>query len=199
MSLARRRQLTRLLAWILVKVLSLLLKPQQQSHSHVIKEKILERVVTSLPRVRTEIDRVDLRIRLRAVIPTFLEEMAVVPRPSLSGGLESMSLWIEGTDISGLNDGSPRAMTRRSRRGNRSDVSKNGVSGWHCWLTLLVGEGRGDERNEQPVEAHLLSNPPSPFHQAISAPRTTLGSSRLHFSSTRNDFGSLRNLFGSSG
>jgi hypothetical protein len=209
MSRARRRRLTRLLAWILVKVLSLLYKPQQRSHSHVIKEKILERVITSLPRVGTEIDGVDVGIRLHAIIPTFPEEMAVVPRPGLSGGLESMSLRIEGTDISGLNDGSPRATTRRSRRGNRSDVGENSSGGWHCWLVLLVGEGRGDERIEQPVEARLLSNPPSPCHQAISAfgssrhsfgaPRTTLGSSRLHLGSIRNDFGSTRNLFGSSG
>jgi hypothetical protein len=202
MSRARRRRLTRLLAWILVKVLSLLYKPQQRSHSHVIKEKILERVVTSLPRVGTEIDRVDLGIRLRAVIPTFPEEMAVVSRPSLSGGLESTSLRIEGTDISGLNDGSPRETMRSSRGGTRSDVGKNGSGGWHYWLVVLVGEGRGDERIEQPVEARLLSNPPSPCHQAISAlgsSRTTLGPSRLHLGSIRNNFGSPRNLFGSSG
>jgi hypothetical protein len=202
MSRARRRRLTRLLAWILVKVLSLLYKPQQRSHSHVIKEKILEGVVTSLPRVGTEIDRVNLGIRLRPIIPTLPEEMAVIPRPSLSGGLEGMTVWIGGTDISGLNDGSPRATARRSRRGNRSNIGKNSSGGWHCWLSLLVGEGRGDERIEQPVEARLLSNPPSPCHQAINAlgssrhstgaPRTTLGSSRLHF-------GSPRNLFGSSG
>jgi hypothetical protein len=202
MSRARRRRLTRLLAWILVKVLSLLNKPQQRSHSHVIKEKILERVVTSLPCVGTEIDGVDIGIRLHAVIPTLPEEMAVIPRPGLSGGLESMSFRIERTDVSGLDDGSPRATTRRSRRGNRSNVGENGSGGWHCWLVLLVGEGRGDERIEQPVEARLLSNPPSPCHQAISAlgssrhsigaPRTTLGSSRLHL-------GLLRNLFGSSG
>jgi hypothetical protein len=91
-----------------------LYKPQQRSHSHVIKEEILERIVTSLPRVGTEIDRVDLGIRLRPIIPTFPEEMAVIPRPGLSGGLESMSLRIEGTDISGLNDGSPRETTRSS-------------------------------------------------------------------------------------
>jgi hypothetical protein len=120
--------------------------------------------------------------------------MAVVPRPSLSGGLESMSLRIEGTDISGLDDGSPRATARRSHRRNRSDVGENGSGGWHCWLVLLMGEGRGDERIEQPVEARLLSNPPSPCHQAINAlgssrhsigaPRTTLGSNRLHLGKT---------------
>jgi hypothetical protein len=190
-------------------VLSLLNKPQQRSHSHVIKEKILERVITSLPRVGTEIDRVDLRIRLQAIIPTLPEEMVVVPRPGLSGGFESVSLRIEGTDISRLDDGSPRATTRSSRGGTRSNVGKNSSGGWHCWLVLLVGEGRGDERIEQPVEARLLSNPPSPCHQAISAlgssrhsigaPRTTLGSSRLHLGSIRSNLGSLRNLFGSSG
>jgi hypothetical protein len=96
--------------------------------------------------------------------------MAVIPRPSLSGGLESMSLGIEGTDISRLDDGSPRETTRSSRGRTRSDVGENGTSGWHCWLMLLVGEGRGDERNEQPVEARLLSNPPSPCHQSHQAP-----------------------------
>jgi hypothetical protein len=182
---------------------------QQQEYAHVIKEEILERVITSLPRVRTKIDGVDIGIRLHAVIPTFPEEMAVVLRPGLSGGLESMSLRIKGTNISRLNDGSPRETTRSSRGGNRSDVGKNGASSWHCWLVLLVGEGRGDERIEQPVEARLLSNPPSPCHQAISslgpsrhsigAPRTTLGSSRLHLGSIQDDLSSLRNLFGSSG
>jgi hypothetical protein len=133
MSRARRRRLTRLLAWILVKVLSLLNKPQQRSHSHVIKEEILERVVTSLPRVGTEIDRVDLGIRLGTIITTFPEEMAVVPRPGLSGGFESASLRIERTDISGLDEGSPRETTRWSHRGNRSNVGENSASGWHCW------------------------------------------------------------------
>jgi hypothetical protein len=193
MSRARRRRLTHLLAWILVKVLSLLYKPQQRSHSHVIKEEILERVVTSLPRVGTEIDGVDVGIWLHAIILTLPKEMAVVLRPGLSGGLQSMSFRIERTDISGLNDGSPRATTRRFCRGNRSNVGKNSASGWHCWLVLLVGEGRGDERIEQLVEARLLSNPPSPFHQAIKALgsfRTTLGSSWLHLGSIRNPFGS---------
>jgi hypothetical protein len=210
MSRARRRRLTRLLAWILFMMMSYYKEViQQQEYTHIIQEQIFEGVVTSLPRVGTEIDSVDIGIRLHTDIPTFPEEMAVVPRPSLSGGLESMSLRIEGTDISGLDDGSPRATTRRSRRGNRSDVGKNGASGWHCWLVLLVGEGRGDERIEQPVEARLLSNPPSPCHQTISAlgpsrhsfgaPRTTLGSSRLHLGSIRNDFGLPRNIFGSSG
>jgi hypothetical protein len=179
-----------------------LYKPQQRSHSHVIKEKILERVVTSLPHVGTKIDGVDVGIRLHAIIPTLPKEMAVIPQPGLSGGLESVSLRIEGTDISGLDDGSPRVTTRRSHRGNRSNIGKNGASGWHCWLVLLVGEGRGDERIEQLVEARLLSNPPSPFHQAISAlgsSRITLGSNRLHLGSIRNDFGSPWNLLGSSG
>jgi hypothetical protein len=112
---------------------------QQQEYAHVIQEEILERVVTSLPRVGTKIDGVNIGIRLHVVIPTFPEEMAVIPRPSLSGGLESMTLRIEGTDISGLNDGSPRATTRRSRRGNRSDVGKNSSSGWHCWIGVVGG------------------------------------------------------------
>jgi hypothetical protein len=87
---------------------------QQQEYAHVIKKEILERVVTSLPRVGTKIDRVDLRIRLRPIIPTFPKEMAVVPRPGLSGGLKSTSLRIEGTDISGFDYGSPRETTRSS-------------------------------------------------------------------------------------
>jgi hypothetical protein len=62
------------------------------------------------------------------------EEMAVVPRPGLGGGLESMSFRIERTDICGFDEGSPRATTRRSRRGNRSNVGKNSSGGWHCWL-----------------------------------------------------------------
>ena len=54
-----------------------------------------------------------------------------------------------------------------------------------------------DERNEQLVEACLLSNPPSPFHQpirtlgssqhSIGVPRTTLRPSRLHLGSVRNE------------
>jgi hypothetical protein len=106
---------------------------QQQEYTHIIQEEILERIVTSLPRVGTKIDRVDLGIRLRPIIPTFPKEMAVVPRPSLSGDLESASLRIEGTDVSGLDDGSPRETTRWSRRGNRSNVGKNSSGGWHCW------------------------------------------------------------------
>jgi hypothetical protein len=210
MSRARRRRLTRLLAWILFMMMSYYKEViQQQEYAHIIKEEVLKHVVTSLPRVGTKIDGVDVRIRLHAVIPTLPEEMTVVPRPSLSGGFQSMSLRIEGTDVSGLDDGSPRTTTRRSRRGNRSDVGENSASGWHCWLVLLVGEGRGDERIEQPVEARLLSNPPSPCHQAINAlgsswhsigaPRTTLGSSRLHLGYIRSNFGSLRNQLESSG
>jgi hypothetical protein len=107
---------------------------QQQEYAHVIKEEILERIVASLPHVGTEVDGVNVGIRLHAVIPTLPEVMAVVPRPGLSGGLESVSLRIEGTDVSGLDEGSPRATTRRSRRGNRSDVGKNSSGGWHCWL-----------------------------------------------------------------
>jgi hypothetical protein len=61
--------------------------PQQHSHSHIIQEEVLEGIVTSLPRVGTEIDSVDIGIWLHAVIPTFPEEMAVVPQPGLSGGL----------------------------------------------------------------------------------------------------------------
>jgi hypothetical protein len=106
---------------------------QQQEYAHIIQEEILERVVASLPRVGMEIDSVNVGIRLHVVIPTFPEEMAVVPRPGLSGGLESVSLRIEGTDISGLNDGSPRATTRSSRRGTRSNIGENSASGWHCW------------------------------------------------------------------
>jgi hypothetical protein len=106
---------------------------QQQEYAHIIQEEILKRIVTSLPRVGTKIDGVNIGIRFHAVIPTLPEEMAVVPRPGLSGGLKSMSLRIEGTDVSGLDDESPRATTRRSRRGNRSDVGKNSSGGWHCW------------------------------------------------------------------
>jgi hypothetical protein len=40
--------------------------------------------------------------------------------------------------------------------GSQSDIGKSSASSWHCWLVWLVGEGRGDERNEQLVEAHLL-------------------------------------------
>jgi hypothetical protein len=175
---------------------------QQQEYAHIIQEKVLECIIASLPRVGTEIDSIDDRIRRHMVISTFPEEMVVVPQPSLGGGLQSVSFRIKRMDISGLNDGSPRAAMR-------GDVGKSGASGWHCWLVWLVGEGRGDERNEQPVEARLLSNPPSPFHQAIKtlgssrhsigAPRTTLGSSRLHLGSTGNNFGLLWNLFRSSG
>jgi hypothetical protein len=150
------------------------------------------------------------RVRDLVVTPLLAEEMAVVVQPNMSGGLDSMTLRIEGHDVRGVDAASNRSRDRSwSPDRNQSDVGKYGAGGWHCWLVWMVGEGRGDERNEQPVEARLLSNPPSPSHQAIrtlrssrhsiGAPRTTLGSSRLHLSSTRNDLGSLRNLFGSSG
>jgi hypothetical protein len=52
---------------------------QQQEYAHIIQEEILERIITSLPRVGTKIDGVYVGIRLHAVIPTLPEEMAVVP------------------------------------------------------------------------------------------------------------------------
>jgi hypothetical protein len=156
------------------------------------------------------IDSIDGWVRDLAVTLLLAEEMAVVARPSMSGGLDSMTLRIEGHDVGGVDAALNRSRDRSwSPDGNRSDVGKYGAGGWHCWLVWMVGEGRGDERNEQPVEARLLSNPPSPSHQAIRTlrssrhsigmPRTTLGSSQLHLGSTRNDLGSLRNLFGSLG
>jgi hypothetical protein len=183
---------------------------QQQEHIHIIQEEISEHIVPWMIGGRPRVDGVDLRIREMAVAPLLTEEMVVVPRPSMSGGLHSMTLQIKGHDVGGVDAVPDRSRDRGwSPGGNRSDVGKNSVSNWHCWLVWLMGEGRGDERNEQPVEARLLSNPPSPFHQAIKtlgssrhsigAPRTTLRSSRLPLSSTRNDLGLLWNLFGLSG